>query len=150
MLYLRENDIGFIVRRLSNLIKRDVEKSRFRLGIDPVKGINGWAIAYFYENRDREIFGKDFEEHFSIRPSTASVILKSMEQKGLIERKSVSSDARLKKIALTPKAVEIHHKITGEIIDRENRLRNGLTEEELTVFFKVMQKLCSNMEEKND
>ena len=56
----RENDIGFLVRRLSNIIKRDVEKSRLNLGLDPVKGVNGWAIAYFYENRDRDIFQKDF------------------------------------------------------------------------------------------
>ena len=42
----RERDIGFAVRRLSNLIKRDIEKSRGKLGIDPVKGVNGWATIF--------------------------------------------------------------------------------------------------------
>ena len=115
MLIIRENDIGFVVRKLSNLIKRDVEKSRIKLGFEDIKGINGWAIAFFYENRGKDIFQKDFEEKFSIRRSTASVILKTMEQKGLVERISVKSDARLKKIVLTEKAVDIHNKITEEI-----------------------------------
>ena len=146
----REKDIGFSVRRLSNLIKRDVESSRIKLGIDPVKGINGWAIKYFYDNRDKDIFQKDFETEFSIRRSTASCILKTMEQKGLIERLSVESDARLKKIVLTNKAIEIHHKITEEIEHRELRLRQGIEPEDLEIFFKVMKQLSLNMEEHND
>ena len=142
----RENDIGFAIRVLSNLIKRDVEKSRINLGIDPVKGINGWAIGYFYENRDKDIFQKDFESAFSIRRSTASKILKTMEQKGLIERVSVESDARLKKIIITDMAVDIYKKITAEIENREERLRKGISDEELRVFFGVMKKLTANME----
>lgn len=148
MLKIRENDIGFVVRKLSNLIKRDVEKSRTRLGIEDIKGINGWAIAYFYENREKDIFQKDFEEQFSIRRSTASVILKTMEQKGFISRVSVENDARLKKIVLTEKAVDIHKKILREIEEREKRLRENVSEEELKVFFECMQKFCANMEDK--
>lgn len=146
----RENDIGFLVRRLSNLIKRDVEKSRSKLGLDPIKGVNGWAIAYFFENNDRDIFQKDFEEHFSIRRSTASVILKTMEQKELIRRESVKSDARLKKIVLTEKAIEIYYKILSEIEDREKRMRKGLTEKEIEQFFSICKKISANMEDNND
>lgn len=150
MLLIRRDDIGFAVRRLSNLIKRDVENSRTKLGLDPVKGVNGWAIAYFYENREKDIFQKDFEEKFSIRGSTASKILKTMEQKGYIERISVESDARLKKIVLTEKAVDIHKKITKEIENRERRLRKGISDSELKIFYEVMQKLSANMENDYD
>ena len=146
----RENDIGFAVRVLSNLIKRDVEKSKVRLGLDPVTVVNGWAIGYLFENRDKDIFQKDFENHFSIRRSTASNILKSMEQKGLIQRISVENDARLKKIVLTEKAVEIHKKIIEEIFEREKRLRQDISKNDLETFFKVMKKLSANMEDNND
>jgi len=146
----REKDIGFCVRRLSNLIKRDVEKSRIKLGVDPVKGVNGWAIKYFYDNRNKDIFQKDFETEFSIRRSTASCILKTMEQKGLILRQSVESDARLKKIVLTEKAIELHHKITEEIQNREKRLRKGISPDDLVIFLNVIEKLCVNMEDNDD
>ena len=146
----RENEIGFVVRRLSNLIKRDVEKSKVRLGLDPMSDVNGWAIGYFYDNRDRDIFQKDFENKFSIRPSTASNILKTMEQKGFIERVSVEADARLKKIVLTDKAVNLHKKVIKEINDREDRLKTDILAEELEIFFRVMGKLTANMEDSND
>ena len=146
----RENDIGFVVRRLSNLIKRDVEKSKINLGLDPVKGVNGWAISYFYENRHRDIFQKDFENQFLIRGSTASKILKTMEQKGYIQRIAVESDARLKKIVLTESAKELHKRVISEIAAREERMRKGLSKQELDTFFNVMNKLCDNMEDKDD
>ena len=146
----KNNDVGFAVRRLTKLIKRDVESSKQRIGLDPLTDVNGWAIGYLYDNQGKDIFQKDFENKFSIRPSTASNILKTMEQKGLIKRVSVESDARLKKIVLTEKAIEIHKKVVKEIENREIRLKSGISEEELQVFFSVMQKLSANMEDKND
>lgn len=146
----RENDVGFVVRRLSNLIKRDVENGKTRLGLDSLSSVNGWAIGYFYDNMDIDIFQKDFENKFSIRPSTASQILKTMEHKDLIKRVSVNGDARLKKIILTDKAIEIHKKITNEIADRENRLKKGISDTELKTFFSVMERLSANMEDSND
>lgn len=127
-----------------------MEKSKIRLGLDPVTNVNGWAIGYLYDNQDRDIFQKDFEDHFSIRRSTASNILKTMEQKGFIERVSVETDARLKKIVLTEKAIEIHEKIIEEINEREKRLRQGVNSAELETFFKVMKQLSANMEDNDD
>ncbi len=146
----REREIGFVIRRLNNAIKRDVEKSKDELQVEEIKGINGWVISYFYENRDKDIFQRDFEEKFSIRGSTASRMLKTMEQKGFIERQCVANDARLKKIVLTEKAIKQHNIIMNDIIKREKRLKNGIDEEDLDVFFKVMNKLTANMEEEND
>ncbi len=144
------NDIGFKIRMLSNLIKRDVEKKKDELGINLPKGINGWAISYFYDNSGKDIFQKDFEAEFSIRRSTASNILKTMEQNGFIKRVSVESDARLKKIVLTEKAVNIHKAVLNNITKREERLRKGLTEQEVNTFLKIADKLMANMEDKDD
>lgn len=147
---IREDDIGLQIRMLSNLIRRDVERSKGSLEIDSPHGVHGWAIAYFYENRGKDIFQKDFENKFSIRRSTASNILKLMEKNGFITRESVDSDARLKKIVLTDKAVRVHNLISDNIKRREERLRRGVSEEELATFFAVMQKFKENMEDNDD
>ena len=143
-------DIGFKMRILSNLIKRDVEAGKRQLGIELPNVVNGWAISYFYDNMDKDIFQKDFETEFSIRRSTASNILKTMEQNGFIKRVSVESDARLKKIVLTEKAIDIHKAVLNTINKREERLRKGLTEEEIAAFLKTADHLIANMEESND
>lgn len=146
----RQNDIGFNLRMLSNLIKRDVEKCRTQMGFTIPKGVNGWAISYFYENRDKDLFQKDFESKFSIRRSTASNILKTMEQNGFIERVSVETDARLKKIILTQKAIDIHHAVINDIKKREDRLRKDISKEEIDAFLNTLNKMVKNMEEEND
>lgn len=61
------------------------------------------AISYLCEKQDIDVFQKDFEREFSIRKSTASRILKSMENNGLI--------VRLKKVVLTENAIKIHDSI---------------------------------------
>ncbi len=146
----RENEIGFVVRRLSNLIKRDVDNSKLKLGLDPVTNVNGWAIGYLLDNMDKDIFQKHFENKFSISPSTASNILKNMEQKGFVKRVSVESDARLKKIVLTEKAIDVHNKVIKEITEREKRLKKGINDQDINTFFSVMERLTANMEDTND
>ena len=143
----REKNIGFNIRRLSNYIKRDIEKSADTGKITLPKGVNGWAIHYFYDNRENEVFQRDFENRFSIRRSTASNILKTMEQNGFIERVSVETDARLKKIILTEKAIKIHEEIMKDIDAREKRLRGGFSEEEIEQFLCMIDRFVCNLED---
>lgn len=144
-----EKTVGFEVRSLNNLIKRDVERSEI-FNMCRTTGLHGWAIKYFYDNREKDIFQRDFEERFSIRRSTASKMLGLMEKKGLIERQSVSSDARLKKIVLTEKAVQLHERITQDILEREKRLLAGISPEKLEIFYEVIDTIKANLEVEND
>lgn len=146
---LNKRAIGFQIRALNNLIKRDIERTH-PAELDRTKGVHGWAIGYFYNNRNRDIFQRDFEEHFSIRRSTATGILQLMEKNGLITRESVETDKRLKKIMLTEKAIEIHNTIIKDIESREARLSRNLTDEELEAFFKIVDKIKANLEDCND
>ena len=146
----REKNIGFNIRRLSNYIKRDIEKSADTGKIVLPKGVNGWAIHYLYDNREKQIFQRDFEERFSIRRSTASNILKTMEQNGFIIRQGVESDARLKKIILTDKAVKIHEEIMKDIERRETLLRKGFSDSEIEQFLSMIDRFINNLEDEND
>ncbi|MBQ2980576.1 MAG: MarR family transcriptional regulator [Lachnospiraceae bacterium] len=143
---MEEKRIGFEIRCINNLFKRYIELNK-PPELDETTGIHGWAIKYLYENRDKEIFQKDFETRFSIRRSTATNMLKLMEAKGLIERVSVPKDARLKKIVLTGKAINIHKQIEKNIMDFEKQLSRGLSEEEMETFFRILDKIKNNMEE---
>lgn len=139
--------IGFEIKTLSNLIKRRVENSSTVSEIDKLTGMHGWIIGYLYNNSTkREIFQRDIETEFSIRRSTVTGILQLMEKNGLIERNPVSYDARLKKLVLTPKAIEIHKKVHNEIMEIETRLMKGLSEEEVNTFLTILEKIKKNVE----
>lgn len=141
----KERHLGFEIRTLNNHVKRFVQSTK-PAEFQESTGVHGWAIRYFYENLDKDIFQRDFEARFSIRRSTATNMLKLMEKNGLICRESVSYDARLKKIVLTQKAIEMHKKATKNIEMIENTLKKGITNDELIAFYNVVDKIKANLE----
>lgn len=146
---MNKRKIGFEIHRSSRLVKRYLDKDATKVYVDKMTGTHGWAIGYFHHNADRDIFQKDFEQEFNIRPSTASNILSLIEKNGLITRESVPYDARLKKIVLTQKAIDIQHIIDSSFEKLEENLKAGISDEELEIFFRVIDKINSNIE-RND
>ncbi len=137
--------IGFELRSLNNLIRRYFDFSSHRKEIETVTGNNGWIIGYLSENKDKEIFQKDIEEHFTITRSTASRVLNLMEQKGLIQRQSVAQDARLKKIVLTEKAWQIRGLMCEDAMRMERILTDGFSEDEIKELYTYLQRMKTNI-----
>ncbi len=54
----------------------------------------------------RYISKKDIEEEYSLRPSSATVLLKKMKKNGLIYREADENDARWKKIIVSERALQ--------------------------------------------
>ena len=143
----RKRAVSFEIGKISRLIKRYVDKHTHKAYVDSLTGTHGWAAGYFYANRDKDIFQKDFEKEFNIRRSSATSMLKLMEKNGLITRESVDYDARLKKITLTQKAVELHEIIEKDFEELEKKLLKNLSEDEIECFFGVLSKIKNNIEE---
>lgn len=93
------------------------------------------------------MYAKDIEKKFNMRRATVAEILSLMEKNGLIERKSMSADARLKEITLTQKSMEIKNNIEKEIKKVEKDLKKGLTQEELRIFVNILEKMSKNLED---
>ena len=98
------------------------------------------------ESAERDVFQKDFEQKFDIRKSTVTGILNTMERDGLLLRETVPYDARLRKMILTDKALQAKQN-TEQVIDSvESQLSKGLTEEEITTFLSILEKISKNAE----
>jgi len=76
-------------------------------------------------------------------------IIQLMEQNQLIERKSEDIDARMKEIKLTEKALEKIHNIELEMKKLEKLLSNNVSEQELSIFFKVLNEISRNLLEES-
>ena len=122
-----KNTVGFRVRTLSVAIKRAVDARRE----GKCTNTHGWVIGYLLENRHRDIYQRDIEKQFSVRRPTMTEILKLMEKNGLVVRERDEKDARLKKIRLTPLALELHERHERHIESFESALREGISEEEM-------------------
>ena len=141
-------DIRFAGREIKvvmNLFKRYIDNNK-SIKDENLTSMQSWVIRYLYRNRDKDIFQKDIEKEFSIRRSTATVLLQLMEKNDLVIKEAVDYDARLKKLNLTQKSLEIHKVIIEDLRDFEKQLVLGISEEELKVFFKVLDKMKENSE----
>ena len=138
--------IGFDIRTLSILIKRYIDGSATKQYVDNLTGTHGWVIGYLYDNRDHDVYQRDLETQFSIRRSTATGILQLMEKNELILREPVESDARLKKLVLTEKALDIHKMVEEDRKRTEEQLTKDIDAQELAIFQKVLKQMIRNME----
>lgn len=145
--------IFFEMNRCARLIKRyiDNDPQTACKNVEKLTGAHGWVIGFLYHNRDRDIFQRDFEKECNIRRSSATQMLQRMEKNGMIKRVGVDYDARLKKIVLTDRAVEIQEMIENRFAELEGKIKDGISEEELQTFFAVLSKIRKNIgEEDND
>lgn len=144
----KRRSVGLELRTLSLLMRRQLDQTTCTTlpEKDNLTAMHGWTISYLYKNQDKDVFQKDFERAFSIRKSTASRVLKSMESNGLITRHSVPYDTRLKKIVLTEEALRIHDGIESRRAILEQKLLTGIPEEKIEVFFEVMDAMKENIE----
>lgn len=139
--------IGLELRSLNNMIRRYFEFSGHKKQIDKITGNNGWIIGYLADNVNENIYQKDIEEQFTVTRSTASKVLTLMEQKGLIQRQSVTQDARLKKIVLTEKAWKIREAMLKDAERMEQTLLQGFTDEEVATLYSYLRRMKKNISE---
>lgn len=146
---MKDELIGIKLVRMSNAIRRMTfnESIRSGNGDEQPTGTQEMFLAYMSAVEDQqEILQKDLEGWFNIRRSTATEILKRMEQKGLITREPVSYDRRVKKILLTEKAHLLCEENFERILVTENKLIQGFTNEEIQEFLRLLAKMQQNIE----
>lgn len=143
---MKTRKIGYEICHCSRLIRRYMDTIAVKSRADEVTGAHSWALGYLYHNRSRDVFQRDLEKEFDIRRSTASNMLSLMEKNGLIIRQSVPGDARLKRIELTQKAVQIHLQVDAALEKMEKDLAADISPAELESFFATADKIVRNIE----
>lgn len=131
------------VSKLSNKLRRRLDMLSSRKDFSGSQG----RCLHFLLAQTEDIFQKDIEEEYSIRPSTATELLKQMEQNGLIVRQPAPYDNRLKKIVVTEKALRYRDQVVSDLTALEETLTQGISEDDLAVFFHVIEKMMDNLSE---
>lgn len=139
----KEVHIGKKISILSKRMHRRIDKEAAQYG---VTGVQARILGFIYYKSDRkDIFQRDIEEELDIRRSSVTSVLQLMEKKGYIERVSVAEDARLKKIILTKKGLEIQRNVYDFILRFERSLRDELTEDEFNILISLIDRLTKKI-----
>lgn len=141
--------IGVRLRMLNNAVRRYIDRyAEGKKELDSLTCSNGWIIGYVCEMKEngKDVYQRDLENNFGITRSTASKVLGLMEKKGLVERVSVSHDARLKKIIPTERSLEIGRVIKEDNEKMELLLRKGFSPKELEQLYGYLERIQINIE----
>lgn len=137
-------DAGRMIGIVSNQIKRQFDDTISR---GTLTGVQGRFLHFILaQSAERDIFQKDLEEEFNLRRSTATGILQLMEKNDLLYREGVSYDARLKKIVVTVKGARIKGAVVESIRVLEEKIKSGISDEDLDAFFRVIKQMSKNLE----
>ena len=137
-------ELGRNVHMLSRLLKRNTDIEVTKYGIT---GVQSAMIGFIYEEtRKKDVFAKDIEKAFDLRRASSAGLIQNMEKNGLIKREMVGNDARLKKIVLTEKALELRRKLDKSIKNMEKKMLEGLTKEEVEKYLELTKKMAKNLE----
>lgn len=141
----KERRIAPEIRRLDHMMARNMEAHAKEHRMDEVTVMHGWIIRYLNEQYEVEVYQKDIEKKFGIGRSTVTNIIQLMEKKGYLRREAVERDARLKKLVLTEKG-RFHHLQMENLVEQISvETAEGISDEELDVFFRVLHKLEDNI-----
>ncbi len=144
---MEEKNICSEVRILANLLRRKTANFSELEEIGKITGGHGYILCFLSENKDNEVYQRDIEKRFKIRRSTVTSTLNRMEKNGVIERKSVEKDSRLKQIILTEKGINLFKNFKVKADEVESEISTALTKEESQTFLKLIKKLQKKVEE---
>ena len=138
------------IRCLSNLIKRRIDSDPIFSEQNKVTGTHGYILGFLCRKNDANepVYQRDLEQAFSIRRSTATEVLNTMETNGLILRESSSTDKRLKRLVVTEKGYQTHKLIVSRLNAVDEELINVLTPDEFESLKTIIEKLKNNLLEK--
>lgn len=143
---MRKDTVGYKIRLIHNQIHKMMEARRREdeSGLE-LTGMQRWTIGFLKEHENQVIYQRDIEAEFKVSRATASNMLSVMERDGLIWRRPVEHDARLKKLVLTERGREVMERAESGIRQMEDSLLRGLSEEEIHNLKVTLDKLLVNL-----
>lgn len=138
-----EEEAGKWISQISHQLKRRILSGDTQ---DDMTNMQKHILHYIlFETMHRDLFQKDVEKEYNIRRSTATETLQLLERKGYIYRERVESDARLKRIVPTGKALGVRRHLLDTIRRMEEQIKEGIPESDMAVCLRVLKQISENL-----
>ena len=140
-----EKDCGGWISVLFHKLRKRVNADVQDLGLT---GLKSRAIHYILtKSAEGPVYQRDVEGVFGVSRSTVTGMLQQMERDGLIRRESVQSDARLKSLIPTQKAIELDAQVNACLRQADQCLTKGLSDAQLAAFKAIAAQMSANLDE---
>lgn len=140
----KEKSICFSLKRVNHIVERGIHTSLAAAGFDEITNMHGWILGFLYTHSNH-VYQKDTEQ-ILVLPFNGDKHPQLMEKKGYLTRTTDEHDARLKRLELTELGKRVHLDTIAVIDSAHDTMEAGVTDEERRICFKVLEKICKNVE----
>lgn len=81
--------------------------------------------------------------------NSVTQFIDNLEKKGLVQREVDAADRRVNNIKLSREGMAMKENTKAVAIDTINEILDGISEEDLRIFVRVLNRACDNIERKN-
>ena len=117
-------------------------------GLDPKKYLNYTQfqiVKYLLDHEGEEVCQKDLEIETKLKKASITGAIDSLEDKNIVKRIQSNVDKRKNYIVVTQKVEDFKKNFEKRIEDVDNNIVRGISEQDLDVFLKVIDKMNENM-----
>ena len=139
--------ISSLLRTIDIRIRMDLNARNEKLQLTSMQT----RILCFLIDRDQqEINPRDLEHYFRISKPTVTGVLKRLEEKKYLHFEPSAKDHRYKQIVLDDKAFQCGRQLECNFKAMEERLYQGLSEEELSLTRSMLLRLLNNISKEEE
>lgn len=110
----------------------------------------GQLPMLFLVGKNPGLSQKDIAKQLGLEPGTVAVMIKRLEKKGLILRKTDQQDKRLQRVYLSSEAQELLEHSRKFVQELEVEITRILTQEEVKEFKRIVQKVLDGLAREED
>ena len=102
-------------------------------------------LIYLNNHMSENVCQKDLEAETNLKKASITGSLDSLVAKGFVERVQAPDDKRKNYVVLTQKSLDLKSQFLDKITEINSVMMKDISEEDLDVFFKVVEKVKENI-----
>lgn len=138
--YSPESSYGYNTRILHRAFERLLQRHLAEHGI---KNSHWYFLRILWEREG--LTQRELSNETNLRESSTVIMLKQMEQSGLVRKKNDPDDKRKLRVFLTPKARRLEKRLLPIAIHLNEMAAAGISADDLEIFIRVAGQMTENL-----
>ena len=139
-----QHRFGMQLTHLSRAWRAELDRRLTDLGLSQARWL---VLLHLARSRELPTQG-ELASSVGVENPTLARLLDGLEAQQLIERQADQCDRRVKKIALTPSAIELIERIESIASELRKEVFAGLSEQEITLCQSIQARMLANLEKR--
>lgn len=138
-------DFSFTIMKMQSMFHRQLLKGLEGSGLS-----TGQPKVLAFLNSHEGLAQKEIAKACQLEPGSVTVLLKRMEQQGMVERRVREGDSRNRCVFLTPLGRDLAKKAVSRFYEVEEMAFSGFSEEEKKCYLAFCERMLKNLNLNND